>query len=96
MKQAAENFASLESFTGDAAYESVADFAHKGTGLRAAACEKTKAAGFHVIAFRWIVERTFAWFGQCRRLSKDYEKATTSAEAFLWLAMLRLLVRRLA
>jgi putative transposase len=71
MKQAAENFASLESFTGDAAYESVADFAHKGTGLRAAACEKTKAAGFAVIAFRWIVERTFAWFGQCRRLSKD-------------------------
>ena len=42
----------------------------------------------------WRVERTFAWLGQCRLLSKEYEKTVASAEAWLWGAMMRLLVRR--
>jgi putative transposase len=45
---------------------------------------------------RWVVERSFAWFGRCRRLAKDYEQTTASAEAWLWLASVRLLSRRLA
>lgn len=49
-----------------------------------------------MIAFRWRVERTFAWLGQCRLLARDYEKTVASAEAWIWTAMLRLLVRRLA
>jgi len=44
---------------------------------------------------RWIVERTFAWLSQNRRLSKDYERLPESAEAFIYVAMSRLMVRRL-
>ena len=52
--------------------------------------------GFALIAFRWRVERTFAWLGQCRLRAKDHEKTVASAEAWIRMAMLRLLVRRLA
>ena len=45
---------------------------------------------------RWIVERTFAWLGQNRRLSKDYERLPESSEAFIYAAMSRLMARRLA
>ncbi len=45
---------------------------------------------------RWIVERTFAWLSQNRRLSKDYERLPESGEAFIYVAMSRLMVRRLA
>jgi putative transposase len=48
------------------------------------------------LAKRWIVERTFAWLGQNRRLSKDYERLAESSEAFIYVAMSRLMVRRLA
>jgi putative transposase len=51
--------------------------------------------GFRVLAKRWIVERTFAWLGQNRRLSKDYERLCTSSEAMIYASMSRLLVRRL-
>ena len=52
--------------------------------------------GFQVVARRWVVERTFAWLGQCRRLSKDYEYLPESGEAMIYLAMTRLMLRRLA
>jgi putative transposase len=45
---------------------------------------------------RWIVERTLAWLGQNRRLSKDYERLPESGEAFIYVAMSRLMARRLA
>jgi putative transposase len=45
---------------------------------------------------RWVVERTFSWLGQNRRMSKDYERLTESSEAFIYVAMTRLMVRRLA
>jgi transposase len=45
---------------------------------------------------RWIVERTFAWLSQNRRLSKDYERLPESSEAFIYVAMSRLMARRLA
>jgi putative transposase len=45
---------------------------------------------------RWIVERTFAWLGQNRRLSNDYERLPESGEAFIYVAMSRLMARRLA
>jgi len=44
----------------------------------------------------WIVERTFAWLGQNRRMSKDYERLPESGEAFIYVAMRRLMARRLA
>ena len=52
--------------------------------------------GFQVLPRRWVVERTFAWQGQNRRLSKDYELLCTTSEAFIYVAMIRLMVRRLA
>ncbi|MDY8110903.1 IS5 family transposase [Fulvimarina sp. 2208YS6-2-32] len=52
--------------------------------------------GFVVLPRRWVVERTFAWLGRCRRLAKDFEKTVTSAEAWIHVAQIRLLTRRLA
>ncbi|MGZ3442542.1 MAG: IS5 family transposase [Polyangia bacterium] len=52
------------------------------------------ARAFEVLPRRWVVERTFGWLGRYRRLSKDYEARIDVAEAWLWVAMLRLLVRR--
>jgi transposase len=50
---------------------------------------------FVVLPKRWIVERTFGWMGRNRRLSKDYESRTRFATAYLRLAMIRLMLRRL-
>ena len=54
------------------------------------------AQGFEVIPRRWVVERTFAWLGRCRRLAKDWEKSIASAEAWINIAHIRLTTRRLA
>ncbi len=53
-------------------------------------------AGFEVLPKRWIVERTFGWLNRCRRLAKDVETLARTALAFLRLAMIRLMLRRLA
>jgi len=52
--------------------------------------------GFQLLPRRWVVERTFAWLGRSRRLAKDFEATIASANAWVWLANLRLLSRRLA
>ena len=51
--------------------------------------------GFVVIPKRWVVERTLAWLNRCRRLAKDFENLTRMAVAFLRLASIRLMLRRL-
>ena len=52
--------------------------------------------GFQVLPRRWVVERTFAWLGRSRRLSKDYETLPQTEEAWIYLAMTHLMLRRLA
>jgi putative transposase len=52
--------------------------------------------GFQVLPKRWLVERTFSWLNRQRRLSKDYERLTATSEAFVYVAMLNLMIRRLA
>jgi len=52
--------------------------------------------GFVVLPRRWVVERTFAWLGRCRRLAKDFEATIESARAFLYAAAVMLMVRRFA
>ena len=51
--------------------------------------------GFKVQQWRWIVERTFAWFSGYRRLSKDYESKTQHSESYLYFAMSRLILKRI-
>lgn len=53
-------------------------------------------SGFKVLPRRWVVERTFAWLGRCRRLAKDFETTIASATAWVFVAHIRTLTRRLA
>jgi transposase len=55
-----------------------------------------RPAGFQVLPRRWVVERTFAWLGRNRRLSKDYERLCETTETWIYLAMTRLMLRRIA
>lgn len=54
------------------------------------------AKGWVMLPIRWTVERTFAWLGKCRRLSKDREKTVRSSEAMIRLAMIHLMLNRLS
>jgi transposase len=83
-----------------------ADGAYRGAATAAAVARtgrwrlevvsRGNAEGFVPLAERWIVERTFAWLGRCRRLAKDFENLAVNALAFLRLGMSRLMLRRLA
>ena len=84
-----------------------ADAAYRGPQFRQALAEVrtrlkieivTRSAqdkGFVVLPKRWIVERTIAWLNRCRRLAKDFENRTRNARAFVQLASIRLMVRKL-
>ncbi len=52
-------------------------------------------SGFVILPRRWVVERTFAWLSNNRRLSKDYERYCQTSETFIYVAMTRLMLRRL-
>jgi putative transposase len=76
-------------------------FAHWVKGLRPKlAVEVVKRSdsnrGFKVLPHRWVVERTFGWFMHQRRLVRDYETTESSAEAWIYVAMIRIQLRRLA
>jgi putative transposase len=53
------------------------------------------AKGFQLLPRRWVVERTFGWFGRYRRLSRDYEFQTDTSENMILIAMIQLMLRRL-
>ena len=55
-----------------------------------------RAKGFEILPRRWVVERTFAWLGRCRRLAKDFEASITSAVAWVLVAHIRTITRRIA
>ena len=67
-----------------------------GQGAAGDRAEGEKQRGFAVVPWRWIVERTFAWLGRYRRLKSDYERLPATTEAIIHIAMIRLMVRRLA
>ena len=58
--------------------------------------KRSDAPGFEVLPKRWIVERTFAWISRNRRLARDFERYAATAAAFIRLAMIRIMLRRLA
>ncbi|WP_292853879.1 transposase [Nostoc sp. NMS8] len=59
-------------------------------------CLKSQRNTFQTTSKRWVVERTFGWLNWCRRLSKDYERLPKTSETFIYIAMIRIMVRRLA
>lgn len=76
-------------------YRVVADACSEVNQARLMVVKRT-GPGFKVLPKRWIVERTFAWLGRNRRLSKDYEQLVVVSEAFVKLGMIRLMTARLA
>lgn len=78
-----------------------ADAGYQGSRVAAAAPRpveiiKRTDAGFVVQPRRWVVERTFAWASINRRLARDFEGSTSTARAFFQIAMIKLMVRRIA
>jgi len=94
-----ENFPALARIFADGGYareKLAAAIAHLG-GLALEIVKRSDAAaGFVVLPKRWIVERTFAWLGRCRRLAKDWEASIASSEAWLFLASVQRLTRAIA
>jgi putative transposase len=58
--------------------------------------DKIIPKGFHILPRRWVVERTNAWISRCRRLARDFEGLCASTEAFIFIAMSKLMLTRLA
>jgi len=89
-------FPRLQLIWADGAYEAVVGWAKAVCGWVLELVRKPEGLRtFQVLPRRWVVERTFGWFNRCRRLSKDYERATGSSEAMIHLAMIHLMLRRL-
>lgn len=89
MARAAEKHPSLQAFSGDAGYRGTAvKFVDETLGLVLHISTKIKD-GWAVLPKRWVVERTFAWLGRFRRLSKDFEILTGTAENMIRIAMLK-------
>ena len=95
-KKAFEKYPTIKRFCGDEGYrKSFEEAVLEQLGLGVDISEKIKPV-FEVIPKRWVVERTFAWMGNSRRLSKDYEITTDSAENMVRISHLHTLLRRLA
>lgn len=93
-------FPRLKTFLGDSKYHNHALYAYlaaKGQGRWVLEVRRRPrgAKGFVLLKQRWVIERTFAWLGRYRRLSKDYERLTASSEARIKLASIQQMLRRL-
>lgn len=92
----------LQKIWADERYRELIDWVHEvrqGRGHRRIELEivaKTAVGHFVVLPKRWIVERTFAWLGPSRRLSKDYEALSETTETWILITMIYLMTRRLA
>jgi putative transposase len=69
---------------------------HLGTWVLEIVKRPSEQTGFTLLPRRWVVERTFAWLCKYRRLSKDYEETSHSSETWIYVAMIHIMVRRLA
>ncbi len=98
LRAARRLFPFVEVILADGAYQGeTAAGAVAGTGRwRLEIVRRGDGPGSVPLPKRWLVERTFAWLGRCRRLAKDFENLAVNALAFLCLGMIRLMLRRLA
>jgi len=87
-------FPRLRLIWADGIYRSIIEWARR-TCLAVLAIVQRTPKTFVKLPHRWIVERTFAWFGRYRRLSKDYERQCQTSEAVIYVAMIHLMLRRL-
>ena len=71
------------------------DWAKRTHGRVVEIVKRSHMSKFTILPKRWIVERTFAWLGKYRRLSKDYETLPHSSEAMIYIAMINLMLHRL-
>jgi transposase len=98
MKAARQMFPSIEKAVADGGYQgpaTAADVKAEANIPLEIVKRSDTAKGFVVLPKRWIVERTFGSLGRCRRLAKDFENLTRMHMAFVVLAMIRLMLRRI-
>ena len=94
LEKASKKYPTIEAFSGDAGYRKTSlEFVENILNLTMNISTKIKDV-FAILPIRWIVERTFAWLGNYRRLSKDYEKLLISEENIIRIAMLRITIRK--
>ena len=94
LAKASHKHTTIKAFSGDPGYQGTAvEFVKKELGLSLIISAK-KAGGFTVLPKRWVVERTFAWLGHFRRLAKDFEILTSTAENVIRLAMLKITIAK--
>jgi putative transposase len=94
-ERAKEKFPTLKGFSADAGYQGTSvDHVEKNMLLLIEISKKIKD-GWAVLAKRWIVERTFAWINNFRRMAKDFEILTCSAENFIRIAMIQIMLDKL-
>ena len=93
MQAAYDKYPSLEGVCGDAGYQGTFVEEVENLGLRVDIVERLGTT-WELLPKRWRVERTFAWMGNSRRLSKDYEISTESAEAMAMISHIATLLKR--
>ena len=98
LEQSQAELPRLEHLWVDAGYDGApfAEWAAEVGGWTVEVVRKAEDGSFQVLPRRWVVERTFAWLYKCRRLCRDFEHRVESVVGFIYAAMMRLLVRRLA
>lgn len=90
-----EKFPTLKGFSADAGYQGTSvDYVEQEMGLKIEISKKIKD-GWAVLAKRWVVERTFAWINNFRRMAKDFEILTCSAENFIRISMIQIMLDKL-
>ena len=98
LRQARQRFPFIERIVGDAGYQGpkMAALVARTGAWTLQIVKRSDLRRFVVLPKRWIVERTLAWISRNRRLTRDYERHTNKAAAFVRLAMIRIMLRRLA
>lgn len=95
LDRAYEKFPSIKGFSADEGYRgTTVDHVEKEMGLIMEVSKKIKDE-WAILAKRWVVERTFSWINNARRMAKDFEISTCSAENFIRIAMIQIMIDRL-